>query len=90
MKIVCRCRLRRFSDSAALLSGTAPTIRERAVRSEIAGGQVMGELERIIARRSELDPLAEELAKQLPEVRAEREELLVAERVLSGCQVRFW
>jgi cytochrome c553 len=43
----------------------------------------MGDLERIIARRSELDTLAEELAKQLQEVQAEREELLVAERVLN-------
>ncbi len=43
----------------------------------------MQELERITARRSELDTLAEELAKQLHEVRAEREELIVAERVLN-------
>ncbi|MBB6422047.1 hypothetical protein [Streptomyces sp. AK010] len=43
----------------------------------------MGDLERITARRSELDVLAEELAKQLQEVQAEREELLVAERVLN-------
>ncbi|GKQ34660.1 hypothetical protein [Streptomyces sp. A012304] len=43
----------------------------------------MGDLERIIARRGELDALAEELAKQLREVQAEREELLVAERVLN-------
>ncbi|MCC9711908.1 hypothetical protein E4N62_45920 [Streptomyces sp. MNU76] len=43
----------------------------------------MGDLERIIARRSELDALAEELAKQLREVQVEREELLVAERVLN-------
>lgn len=43
----------------------------------------MGDLERIIARRNELDVLAEELAKQLQEVQAEREELLVAERVLN-------
>jgi hypothetical protein len=42
----------------------------------------MGDLERIIARRSEPDALAEELAKQ-QEVQAEREELLVAERVLN-------
>ncbi|MCY0929393.1 hypothetical protein OTB20_24970 [Streptomyces sp. H27-H1] len=35
----------------------------------------MRELERITARRSELDALAEELAKQLPEVQAEREEI---------------
>ncbi|MDH6129825.1 hypothetical protein [Kitasatospora sp. GP82] len=42
----------------------------------------MSELERITARRSELDSLAEELGKQLQEVHAEREELVVAERVL--------
>ncbi|MFF8911515.1 hypothetical protein [Streptomyces olivaceoviridis] len=34
----------------------------------------MGDLERIIARRSELDDPAEELAKQLREVQVEREE----------------
>ncbi|MCX4537395.1 hypothetical protein OHA79_05530 [Streptomyces sp. NBC_00841] len=39
-------------------------------------------MERITARRSELDALAEELDKQLQEVRAEREELVIAERVL--------
>ncbi|MEV7192551.1 hypothetical protein AB0N81_12225 [Streptomyces sp. NPDC093510] len=39
-------------------------------------------LERITARRAELDELAERLAKQLTEVRAERDELAVAERVL--------
>lgn len=43
----------------------------------------MGDLERIIARRSELDSLAENLARKLQEVEAEREELLVAERVLN-------
>jgi hypothetical protein len=43
----------------------------------------MGDLERIIVRRNELDVLAEELAKRLQEVQAEREELLVAERVLN-------
>lgn len=43
----------------------------------------MGDLERIAARRTELDVLAEELAKRLQEVRDEREELLVAERVLN-------
>jgi len=41
----------------------------------------MLELERITARRNELDTLAEELAKQLAEVQAEREELVIAERV---------
>ncbi|WP_405980855.1 hypothetical protein [Streptomyces sp. NBC_00158] len=39
-------------------------------------------LERITARRAELDDLEQQLAKQLAEVRAERDELAVAERVL--------
>ncbi|WP_406129164.1 hypothetical protein OHQ89_46705 [Streptomyces canus] len=39
-------------------------------------------LERITARRAELDELEEELAQRLAEVRAERDELAVAERVL--------
>ncbi|MFF3735526.1 hypothetical protein ACFYXM_36020 [Streptomyces sp. NPDC002476] len=38
-------------------------------------------LERITARRAELDELEEQLAKELAEVRAERDELAVAERV---------
>jgi hypothetical protein len=38
-------------------------------------------LERITARRAELDELEEQLAKQLAEVRAERDELAVVERV---------
>ncbi|MFI9761087.1 hypothetical protein ACIHFB_24440 [Streptomyces sp. NPDC051963] len=42
----------------------------------------MSSLEKIAARRVELDQLAEALAKQLAEVDAEREELAVAERVL--------
>lgn len=42
----------------------------------------MSELERVMARRSELDALAEELGKRLEEVQAEREELAIAERVL--------
>ncbi|TPQ21344.1 hypothetical protein [Streptomyces sporangiiformans] len=42
----------------------------------------MSDLERITARRSELDALPEELAKRLQEVEAEREELRIAERVL--------
>ncbi|WP_351228604.1 hypothetical protein [Streptomyces sp. NPDC002133] len=42
----------------------------------------MSSLEKIAARRAELDRLAETLAKQLAEVDAEREELAVAERVL--------
>ena len=43
------------------------------VESEIA--------ERIAARRTELDVLEEQLVKQLEQVRAERDELAVAERV---------
>ncbi|MFJ7527917.1 hypothetical protein ACIQ1S_23680 [Streptomyces griseus] len=39
-------------------------------------------LERITARRAELNQLEERLAKQLTEVRAERDELAVAEGVL--------
>ncbi|MFF9666962.1 hypothetical protein [Streptomyces althioticus] len=39
-------------------------------------------LERITARRAELDELEEQLAKQLTQVRAERDELAIAERVL--------
>lgn len=38
-------------------------------------------LERITVRRAELDGLEEQLVKQLSEVRAERDELAVAERV---------
>ncbi|MGY0067884.1 hypothetical protein ACWZEH_13850 [Streptomyces sp. QTS137] len=45
--------------------------------------QGTGDLERIVARRGELDVLAEELTKQPQEAQAEREELLVAERVLN-------
>ncbi|MFI0915156.1 hypothetical protein [Streptomyces abikoensis] len=42
-------------------------------------------LERITARRAELDELEEQLTRQLAEVRAERDELAVADRVsLSG------
>ncbi|MFB7598077.1 hypothetical protein, partial [Streptomyces sp. NPDC056160] len=37
-------------------------------------------LERIAARRAELDSLEEQLVKQLDQVRAERDELAVAER----------
>ncbi|MEU4896132.1 hypothetical protein AB0B12_25775 [Streptomyces sp. NPDC044780] len=39
-------------------------------------------LKRITARRAELDELEKQLAKQLAEVRAERDELAIAERVL--------
>ncbi|MFE9643310.1 hypothetical protein ACFYO0_03935 [Streptomyces sp. NPDC006365] len=41
-----------------------------------------GVLERIAARRAAVDVLEERLAKQLAKVRAERDELAVAERVL--------
>jgi hypothetical protein len=39
-------------------------------------------LERIAARRAELDGLEEQLVKQLEEIQAERDELAVAIRVL--------
>ncbi|RPE26677.1 hypothetical protein EDD90_10974 [Streptomyces sp. Ag109_O5-1] len=39
-------------------------------------------LKRITARRAELDELEEQLAKELADVRAERDGLAVAERVL--------
>lgn len=65
-----RCRVLCASRRATL------AIRRRAGtprrRGEGAGTQ---ELERITARRSELDTLAEELAKRLQQVQAEREEL---------------
>ncbi len=40
-------------------------------------------MQRITARRAELDVLEEQLAGQLAEVRAERDELAVAEKVLA-------
>jgi len=43
----------------------------------------MQERQWITARRSELDALADELAKQLQEVQAERDELAITERVLN-------
>ncbi|WP_267715973.1 hypothetical protein [Streptomyces sp. CoH17] len=43
----------------------------------------MRELERITARRGELDVSVEELTKQLHEAKVEREELQVAERVVN-------
>ncbi|MEU8975594.1 hypothetical protein AB0D11_41390 [Streptomyces monashensis] len=39
-------------------------------------------LERITTRRAELDELQKQLAKQLAEIRAERDKLAVAQRVL--------
>jgi hypothetical protein len=50
----------------------------------------MRELERITARRSELDRRAAELAGQLQEVQAEREELVIAERVLNRVADLAW
>jgi len=41
-------------------------------------------LERITARHTALDELEDQLAEQLAEIRAERDELAVAEKVLSG------
>ncbi|WP_030805263.1 hypothetical protein [Streptomyces sp. NRRL F-2799] len=46
-------------------------------------------LERITARRAELDELEEQLAKQLAGVRDERDELAVAERVLERITVQL-
>ncbi|MEV6595183.1 hypothetical protein AB0N36_45980, partial [Streptomyces acidicola] len=43
----------------------------------------MQERQWITARRSELEAIAEELAEQLQEVQAEREELAITERVLN-------
>jgi hypothetical protein len=54
-----------------------------SARHEIAGGPGMQERQWITARRSELDALAEELAKQLQEVQVERDELAIGERVLN-------
>lgn len=48
----------------------------------------MAELERITARRSELDALAEELTNE--EGQAEREELMIAERVLHRLAEHDW
>ena len=45
-------------------------------------------LERIAARRAELDLQEEQLVKQLDEVRAERDELVVAERVVQRISER--
>ncbi len=50
----------------------------------------MSDLERITARRDELDALAGELAKRLGEVEAEREELGIAERVLRRLVEQDW
>ncbi|MBM7443091.1 hypothetical protein [Streptomyces sp. HB132] len=48
-----------------------------------------GLLERITARRAELDELEEQLAKQLIEVRAERDELAIAEKALPQVHPRM-
>lgn len=53
----------------------------RLVQAE-AGSRAAGTHHRITTRRTELDELEEQLAKQLAEVRAERDELAIAERVL--------
>ncbi|MET7551262.1 hypothetical protein ABZS95_37715 [Streptomyces sp. NPDC005479] len=45
--------------------------------------------ERIAARRAELDELEEQLVKQLDQVRDERDELAVAERVWRRMAERF-
>ncbi|MER5699636.1 hypothetical protein ABT255_60765 [Streptomyces mirabilis] len=45
-------------------------------------------LERIAARRAELDELDEHLVRQLDEVKAGRDELTVAERVLTRMSER--
>ncbi|GLY88094.1 hypothetical protein Airi02_060230 [Actinoallomurus iriomotensis] len=45
-------------------------------------------LERIAARRAELNALEEQLVKQLAEVRAERDELVVAKRVVQRISER--
>ncbi|MER5363544.1 hypothetical protein ABTZ94_37260, partial [Streptomyces sp. NPDC002785] len=49
--------------------------------SDRGEGAGMSDLERITARRSELEALAEELGKRLQEVEAEREELVSLRRV---------
>jgi hypothetical protein len=56
-------------------------------RCEGQGTTARCDLERIIAHRSELDALAEELTKRLQEIQAEREELVVAERVLKRLEL---
>ncbi|MFJ8311094.1 MULTISPECIES: hypothetical protein [unclassified Streptomyces] len=43
-------------------------------------------LERVAARRAELDGLEEQLVKQLEQVRTERDELAVADRPGPGAQ----
>ncbi|MEU9175205.1 hypothetical protein AB0D34_46970 [Streptomyces sp. NPDC048420] len=53
-------------------------------------GAGMQERQWITARRSELEAIAEELAKQLQEVQAERDELAIAERVLNRLAEQAW
>ncbi|GAA3116299.1 hypothetical protein GCM10010521_00140 [Streptomyces rameus] len=62
----------RFYGIPPVVEGATRTLR-RMMDPEV--------LERITARRAELDGLEEQLAKQLAEVRAERDELAVSERV---------
>jgi hypothetical protein len=70
--IVWRVASVRFRRFLRVVGPVPPTIRFM-VESEIA--------ERIAARRAELDELEDKLVKQLDQVRAERDELAVAERV---------
>lgn len=89
MLVVGGCPWRRSSDlSAGPWSGSAAPAVVPLLRSVTGpvcqeGAGRMQELERIATRRSELEVLAEELAKQLQEFQAEREELVIAERVLT-------
>jgi hypothetical protein len=67
------CRSESFLGFCCARRPAAPTIRDRAgTPGDHENGVGMQELERITARRSELDTLTEELAKQLQEVQAER------------------
>ncbi|WP_255305814.1 hypothetical protein [Streptomyces sp. Wb2n-11] len=76
------------------MAGTSPPVR-RALTAAVARGAVkpaeaMGPelLERITARRAELDELEEQPAKQPAEVRAERDGLAVSEGVLERVSER--
>lgn len=63
--------VRRFAHAAVAVASTLPCMADPEV------------LQRIAARRAELDELEEQLAKRLEEVRTERDELAVAERVVN-------
>lgn len=69
-----------MSGSAAPAVVFLPRSVTTSAYQEISGGHRT--LERITARRAELDVLAEKLAEQLEQVQAEHEELLVTKRVL--------